>query len=502
MMSPSSRVVRNVLLLLMCVGSGALGLRNAHADGELTVAIATVDDSAFPVVTAVFTVDDGGRPVTSIPPAGLTATEGGSQATVVSVVSAPDSQIPLGLLITIDTSGSMEGASIVQSQAAAATLVRSLAPGDSGAVITFSDSVRTAASFTQNRDLLLQTVASLRAEGNTALYDAVGQSAKLAAGSGIGRRAVVLLSDGEDFGGRSTLSRDQALAQAASGGALFYVIGIGAETDRSFLQDVASRSGGKFFEAKSAADIPGIFTSIQAVLRSQFVATIRSTGPAADRSRNLSLTVAIDGRSGTQVRSYETLRPPVARQPTATPEPVVTVSPIPVPVQTPVPSTGEGGSTVFAGVVALAVLVLGAIVLYLWRRRARSAVPLPAPSLPAAPLPAGVSVPRPEAAGRITVMRGPATIEIFDADGGPVTIGTAATCTLQLPAEEGVENEHARLWWRDGSPMVHSLGRDALTLLNGEPVRWASLGDGDQLTVGPFVLRFTRGPSSNGHHPG
>ncbi len=500
MTSPSSRVVRNLLLLLMCVGPGALGLRNAHADGELTVAIAAVDDSAFPVVTAVFTVDDGGRPVTSIPPAGLTAAEGGSQATVVSVVSAPDSQIPLGLLITIDTSGSMAGANIVQSQAAAATLIRSLAQGDSGAIITFSDSVRIAAAFTQKSDELLQAAASVRAEGNTALYDAVGQSAKLAAASGIGRRAVVLLSDGEDFGGRSALSREQALAQAASGGALFYVIGIGTETDRTFLQDVASRSGGRFFEAKSAADIPGVFASIQAVLRSQFVATIRSTGPPGARSRSLTLTVAIDGKTGTQVRTYETLRPPVVQQPTATPQPATPVPAATAPVEAPAPAAAGNSSKVAVALGVAGLLGSAGLGAYIWRRRTRPSSPELVSSTPATPLPARVSVPRQETAGRITVMRGPATIEMIEIDGGPVTIGSAATCTLQLPAEAGVASEHARLWWRDGSPMVHSLGTSAPTLLNGEPVQWASLADGDQLTVGPFVLRFSRN-SSNGYGP-
>jgi VWFA-related protein len=486
------KVIRCLFLALACAFAWTSGSQIAQADGELTVSIAAIDDSTFPVVTAVFTVDDGGRPVTSIPAESLKATEGGADATVLSIANAPESQIPLALLITIDTSGSMAGANLAQSQAAATSLIRSLAPGDSAAVIAFADSVRVAAPLSQNPDDLLPAVASFRAEGNTALYDAVGQSAKLAAASGIGRRAVVLLSDGQDFGGRSALNREQALAQAGSGSTLFYVIGVGSQTDRQFLEDVAARSGGRFFEAESAADIPGVFNSIQAVLRSQFVATIRSSAASGPRSRDLTLSVAIDGKTGSQARTYETRRPPVVEQATAVPEPTPSPPPPAATAEAPRPADAESGRSIVGPLVLFLIVAAGAgvVLLLLWRRRRDT--PALVPSEPALPIPERTSVPRPDAAGRIVVTRGPVTVETIEVDGGPITVGSAPACAVRLPATPGVAFEHARLWWRDGSPMVHALGRGNLTLLNGEPVEWSSLGDGDELTVGPFVLKYTR----------
>ncbi|MFN8637965.1 MAG: hypothetical protein U0360_00550 [Dehalococcoidia bacterium] len=82
--------------------------RAAHADGEIAVALAEPDDSQFPDVTVVVTADRDGRPLTSLAAENVTVTEGGQPARVVSVRRAQDSRMSLAVVLTIDTSGSME----------------------------------------------------------------------------------------------------------------------------------------------------------------------------------------------------------------------------------------------------------------------------------------------------------------------------------------------------------------------------------------------------------
>src|SRR5688572_11861941 len=115
------------------------GAPSAGADGEIAVGVAEPDDTAFPEFSFVVTADRAGRPLTQLTAESLQITESGQPATVTSVRRAQDSGIPLALVVTVDTSGSMQGAFMDQAKAAAGALIQRLAPSDSAAVIAFSD---------------------------------------------------------------------------------------------------------------------------------------------------------------------------------------------------------------------------------------------------------------------------------------------------------------------------------------------------------------------------
>ena len=474
-------------ILLAC----ALWPASSSADGEIAVKILSVDDSKFPDVTAVFTADDAGRPVAGLAVSNLTATEDSAPAQVISVLAASASAIPLGLVVTLDVSGSMAGANLAQSQAAATALLKNLDPGDSAALITFADTVAVAVPPTSDIGLLVQALTTVRANGNTALYEAVAQSGRLAASLGFQRRAVILLSDGEDFGGRSALNREQSLAEAAQGETLFYIIGVGSQIDRPYLEELAARSGGRFFVANSAAEVPGIYTNIEAILRSQYVVTVRSGAPADSRYRSLSLSIAEGARTGVAELPYASVRPAPAAAPA---EPTAAIqAPTSVPSTQPSVAEDSNSSSALPLVAGLGVVaVLAAAVAFLVvRRRRRPAEEAPVPVTRAAPLPRSVGAPREVAQGSLHTLRGSELLQRTPLRGPPVTIGKGSGCDVQLPLEGAADAPRLRLWWRDGSPMVHALGHaEPAPLLNGSPFTWATLGVGDEVHIGPFALRY------------
>lgn len=478
------------LLAFVAAISVALVASPAGADGEIVVTVASVDDSRFPLVEAVFTADESGRPLANLAPSELSITEGGSPATVTALRSASDASMPLALLVTFDTSGSMAGASLAQAKAAASALFRSLSPGDVGGLITFSDGVQVAVPLGGSRAELEAAVQGLQANGNTALYDAVAQSGKLAAGSGLARRAVVLFSDGEDYGGLSGLSRAQSLQAAAGGAALFYVIGIGQQVDRAYLEELARQSGGRYFQAASPSDVPAIYASIEALLRSQYVVTIRSAAPEGARQRTFALTVTRDGRTGTAQAPYLTARPEAA----PTPAPAATVpsrSPEVLLTEAPAPAADTGSAPAWPWF-ALAVALAGAAGYAIWYRRRGTVAPATGgPIAPSPSMPARTPLPRADSHGTITAYRGDSTVRCVAIDGRPLTIGGSPGSGLRLedPAVDGFE---MRLWWRDGSVMAHVLSkRGPEPTINGARFEWASLTEADEVHVGPYRLRFS-----------
>ena len=66
---------------------------------------------------------------------------------------------------------------------------------------------------------------------------------------------------------------------------------------------------------------------------------------------------------------------------------------------------------------------------------------------------------------------------------GPLRIGADGSCDLVL-RREGVMPEHALVWLRDDFVMLHVVHQGALCLVNGEPLAWAMLEDGDQVSLG------------------
>lgn len=502
----------NGLRTLLAIAVLAFALLSApgvlRADDEIDVRIANVDDSKFPLIDVVFTADLGGIPIPGLASADVAATASGQPANVISIEPVTGASIPLTMVVAFDLSGSMLGEPLARARDAATSLVAGLTPADEIAILTFADEVLVPQPRTTDKAASLATLAALQAVGNTALYDATASAAALANESPMFRRVVVLISDGEDFGGRSALSREQALSAAEEARVPYYVIGLGAEIDRDFLEAIAARTGGRFFAAPQPADLPAISASLENLLRSQYVATLEAAPDSgSDAIPQLSLRIQRPEGSGAATATYRSQRP--AQEPTsvpatptlapATPEPtpVATATSAPVPVFTTTEEDGGGNSVPLLPFVAVGALVLmvPAALVFLRRRRSRVSSAPPDDSEPTGthiPLPGpiayrnGSATPQP----RYLVIMGPGTSRVVELGHLPATIGAAESCVVPLDPLPGVAGEHLRVWWRDGKHMLHHVGKGAVTSVNGQQVEWASLRLGDTIAIGPYTLAY------------
>ena len=183
----------------------------------------------------------------------------------------------LGVVFVLDDSGSMASSDPASLRGAAAgTAIDALPDGTVVAASKFSDEPARLAAPTAldatNRDSLKAAIAgNLLSSGGTD-YDVAFTEAKaqLDAMTGVDKRAVVFLSDGEP---NEPYTADQAIAAA---GIPIFAVGFG-EVPPAELSAIASRSGGQAFALASAGEAQSIFTRVVSALTCDVQATSVST---------------------------------------------------------------------------------------------------------------------------------------------------------------------------------------------------------------------------------
>jgi Ca-activated chloride channel family protein len=181
------------------------------------------------------------------------------------------------VIVVLDVSGSMEGDKIRSARTATSEFLDRLDPDDEVAVMIFNDAVNFLGENSRVGDVvegLSQRVNTLLADGNTALYEAMCEAAKLSEKlrledmeAGETRLyGIVLLSDGEDTVGRITENQMFATclpANAEADGVKVFPIAFGADADTDILARIASVTGGRMFTADPES-IGNVYLSISA----------------------------------------------------------------------------------------------------------------------------------------------------------------------------------------------------------------------------------------------
>lgn len=134
-------------------------------------------------------------------------------------------RVPVSLGIVLDTSGSMEGEKM---EAAGNALDRFLFdllhPDDEIFLYRFSYQPSLVHGWTTNRDSLSRSMRQIRPRGGTALYDAVAEAVLMAEEGRHRKKAVVVISDGNDTNSETDIRDVQQLIRETE--VLVYAIGI------------------------------------------------------------------------------------------------------------------------------------------------------------------------------------------------------------------------------------------------------------------------------------
>lgn len=269
-----------ILLIVACAACGALmaTLLPAQQPPEAPAEQAVDAPITFDVtrVNVLFSVSDKrGRFVTDLAREDFEVFENKKSQEVLEFTAETD--LPLRIAILVDTSNSIRERFRFEQEAAIGFLNEALRPGQDRAIIVGFDSIpEIQTELTDNLETLSNALREMRPGGGTALYDAIFYSCRDRLGKDQPlykfRRAMVILSDGEDT--QSMKTRDQALELAQKTDVVIYTISTNisrrATTGDKVLRYFAEETGGLSFFPFKVEDLEQSFKNIANELRHQY----------------------------------------------------------------------------------------------------------------------------------------------------------------------------------------------------------------------------------------
>lgn len=253
-------------------------------------------------------VDRRGRPVEGLEASDFRVFEEGVEQEIRRFELVRDLPIYAGVLL--DTSSSM-AEELNEALAAALSFFETvITPRDRAAVIVFNHAPQLAVRFTANSEVLAGGLSGITAAGGTALHDSLIYA--LYYFSGVqGKRALVLITDGEDQGSRYGF--DEALDYARRTGVSIYAIGMGtAATEavvRTKLIKLASETGGASYFIDRARELTHVYARIERELRTQYLLAYQSSADSAvggdgEEFRTVRVEVDRPGAEAKTLRGY------------------------------------------------------------------------------------------------------------------------------------------------------------------------------------------------------
>ncbi len=214
-------------------------------------------------------------------------------------------EVPLTIALLIDTSGSVKS-KLEFGKRTASEFFRSVLRRnkDLALIIQFDSDVNLVQDFTDDPRRLSNALETLQAGNSTSFYDAVFLAVEEKLKHEAGRKAIVVITDGEDTS--SKLSQAQAVEAAQRHDVLIYGIGVRGTLGANFgvLKKFAEETGGSFFSPRARlSELAEAFRTIGEELKGQYSLAYRSSNTRRDGSfRRIELRCK---KSGVTVRARQ-----------------------------------------------------------------------------------------------------------------------------------------------------------------------------------------------------
>jgi len=243
-----------------------------------------VSEVTVDAVELYTTVTEKGRPVNTLQQSNFKVFEDGVAQSIQGFEYVKN--LPLSVGILVDTSASMLESLPDAETAALNFLDYTMSAKDRAFVESFDNEPYLLAKLSSRKDKMLRALSGLRAEGSTALYDAIIYG--LYQFTGVkGKKALVILTDGKDTA--SKFDYDTLLEYVRKSGLSIYAIGLkisGTDLEVKYkLNKIAQVTGGQTFYVDSAKNLEGVYRQINEDLRSQYLLTYYSTNSDTSKDK-------------------------------------------------------------------------------------------------------------------------------------------------------------------------------------------------------------------------
>ena len=205
----------------------------------------------------------------------------------ISFFSDDDAPVSVGVLF--DVSGSMSGDKVKRARDALSHFIQTSHDRDEYFLIAFNSRAQLLLDRTRDGNAVLNKLLFVQTHNNTALYDACYLGVERVQRGTHPKRALLLISDGQDNNSRYTFNELRRVLKDSD--VVLYAIGILGGTDvgsslgmegQGILDELAAVSGGKAFYPRSAAEMDDIFEQIALELRHQYSIGYRPPNFAAN----------------------------------------------------------------------------------------------------------------------------------------------------------------------------------------------------------------------------
>jgi VWFA-related protein len=264
--------------------------------GSLTAQF-TSSTTAVEVYASV--TDASGQPVRGLAQADFEILEDGVPQRITAFAAGA---FPLRVAVAVDHSFSMAGPPLTASKRAVRSFLGVLRPADESVILGIGSRVSVISPLAATRERQAGDINALSAWGTTPLHDAVIQSID-ATDAASGRRAVVIISDGDDRYSETPASAVVDRARRAN--VLIYPVAFGRTQPQLFI-DLAKVSGGRSFHVRESRRLDETLHTIASDLHEQYFLGYSPARPFVETSRNewRRITVRVK-RAGVMVRARD-----------------------------------------------------------------------------------------------------------------------------------------------------------------------------------------------------
>jgi len=262
-LSPCGPIVPCILLACLTLADSGVIRAFQFASGVSAVEVyATVTDAR-------------GEPIAGLTAADFTVLEDGNRQVINTFAAG---EFPLSVAMGVDRSFSVANEQLAAATSAAQSFVGHLRPADQVTVLAVGSEVEIVAPLSANHAAATAALARLERWGTTPLYDATLAALDIIQHAS-GRRALILLADGEDRYSRTTA--DALVAEARRRDVLVYPVATGRKRPAHILE-LASVTGGRSFQAADRRGLDEALGTIARELRHQY---LLGYTPAVDERR-------------------------------------------------------------------------------------------------------------------------------------------------------------------------------------------------------------------------
>lgn len=269
------------------------------------ILIKKTDISNYPVVNIYLSFKDGSElGALDLRQEDFNVSENGEKVENLSITRVSQVTEPIGVVLVLDTSGSMKGEPISDLAGATLLFLSEMRSIDEFSIVGFSDEVTVYSTFTSDRQKLRDSISEIEAKGETSLFDGIVVALnQFKSREDIKYRYLIVLSDGKDTVSKLTLQ--DAIDKALENNTVVYSIALlSSDFNPDDLRKISEKTGGEMLVTVNSKELKELYETISRKIINQYRISYTSLWPNTENIK-VSINIRKSGISGSAVTDYK-----------------------------------------------------------------------------------------------------------------------------------------------------------------------------------------------------